>query len=246
MTAQLLYLGKRSRPDIKTAVAFLCTRVREPDEEDKIKLTHLVQYVQNTRHLPLILRLTGNEISLYIDGAHAVHEDMRGHAGVMATGGQGAIYASSTKMKLNTLSSTESEIVSVGEKFPKNIWFRYFRRAQGDDSTDDVLYKDNEASILMETNGRLSCERGSKHINVRYFFVTDKVKQKEIRIQHCPTKEMVADYFTKPLQGSLFRKFRDLVLGISPQDDSDYRQEYQETIRKFGLKDHEAKANQTH
>ena len=70
---------------------------------------------------------------------------MRGHAGFMATGGQGAIYASSTKMKLNTLSSTESEIVSVGEKLPKHIWFRYFRKAQGDESTDDVLYQDKEA-----------------------------------------------------------------------------------------------------
>ena len=35
----------------------------------------------------------------------------------------------------------------------------------------------------------------------------------EIKIEHCPTKVMLADYHTKPLQGSLFRKFRDVIMG---------------------------------
>jgi len=131
MTARMLYLGKRGRPDVQTAVAFLCTRVREPDAQDYSKLSHLMKYIQSHRHLPLILRYEGTEISLYIDGAHSVHADMKGHAGVMVTGGRGAIYASSTKTKLNTTSSTETEVVSVGEKLPKHIWFRYFRLAQG-------------------------------------------------------------------------------------------------------------------
>ena len=66
-------------------------------------------------------------------------EEGRQHAGVMVTGGRGTIYASSTKTKLNTTSSTETEVVSVGEKLPNHsIWFRYFRLAQGGgDSKED-------------------------------------------------------------------------------------------------------------
>jgi hypothetical protein len=185
----------------------------------------------------LILRYNGGEISLYIDGAHAVHADMRGHAGVMVTGGSGTLYASSTKTKLTTTSSTETEIVSVGEKLPKHLWFRYFRVAQGGDSKEDVLYQDNEASILLENNGRMSCGKGSKHIHIRYFFVTDRINKKEIRVEHCPTKEMIADYYTKPLQGSLFQKFRDLVLGIKMEDINEYKESYKATLKDFGLDD---------
>ena len=38
---------------------------------------------------------------------------------------------------------------------------------------------------------------------------------KEIEIEWCPTKEMVADFMTKPLQGSHFRRLRDLIMGMS-------------------------------
>ena len=160
---------------------------------------------------------------------------MRGHAGVYATGGRGAIYASSTKTKLNTTSSTETEVVSVGERLPKHIWFRYFRTSQSGDEKEDVLYQDNEAAILLANNGRMSCGKGSKHIHIRYFFITDKIKKKEIVVRHCPTGEMIADYFTKPVQGALFRKFRDLVLGIEGIDTEQFVEEYKTAIKGFGL-----------
>ena len=48
---------------------------------------------------------------------------------------------------------------------------------------------------------------------MRYFFIADRVKSKEIRIEYCPTGIMIADYFTKPLQGVLFRKLRGMIMG---------------------------------
>ena len=53
----------------------------------------------------------------------------------------------------------------------------------------------------------------TKHINVRYFFITDRISKGEVRVEWCPTKDMVADFMTKPLQGSAFREFRDLIMG---------------------------------
>jgi hypothetical protein len=49
-------------------------------------------------------------------------------------------------------------------------------------------------------------------------FITDRIAKKEVAIQYCPTKQMVADYFTKPLQGALFYKFRDQILGLAPME----------------------------
>jgi hypothetical protein len=52
-------------------------------------------------------------------------------------------------------------------------------------------------------------------ISIRYFFVKDRIKSKEVFIeQHCPMVIMTPGLFTKPLQGSLFHKFRDEVMNI--------------------------------
>jgi hypothetical protein len=59
-------------------------------------------------------------------------------------------------------------------------------------------------------------QANSHHINIRYFFVTDRVKSGEVSIDYCPTDDMIADFFTKPLQGTKFRKFRDIIMNVDP------------------------------
>ena len=70
----------------------------------------------------------------------------------------------------------------------------------------------------METNGRNSCTGNSRHIDIRYFFVKDRIDKKELSVQYTPTHHMLADFFTKPLQGSLFRRFRDILMGQTSID----------------------------
>jgi hypothetical protein len=79
-------------------------------------------------------------------------------------------------------------------------------------------WNDNQSAIKLETNGRLSAGPKSRHIDIRYFWIKDRVKAEGISIRHCPTLRMVADFFTKPLQGALFRKFRDVILGYKHMD----------------------------
>ena len=56
---------------------------------------------------------------------------------------------------------------------------------------------------------------GSKHATSRLdFFVTDRISAGELNVRYCPTLNMISDYFTKPLKGSLFCKFRNTILGI--------------------------------
>jgi hypothetical protein len=98
---------------------------------------------------------------------------------------------------------------------PIVVWSRYFLMAQGYGVTQNLLLQDNQSSILLERNGKASSGKRTRHINIRYFFITDRVTMKEIEIKWCPTKEMVADFMTKPLQGSHFRKLRDLIMGTT-------------------------------
>jgi hypothetical protein len=87
--------------------------------------------------------------------------------------------------------------------------------SQGYGVTQNLLLQDNQSSILLERNGKASSGKRTRHINIRYFFITDRVNMKEIEIEWCPTKEMVADFMTKPLQGSHFRRLRDLIMGTT-------------------------------
>ena len=97
---------------------------------------------------------------------------------------------------------------------PPICWTWYFLEAQGCCVDENILYKDNKSSILLETNGKASSGKHTKHINIRYFFITDRVKKGDVSVVWCPTGDMIADYATKPLQGSLFKKFRDHIMGL--------------------------------
>jgi hypothetical protein len=92
-------------------------------------------------------------------------------------------------------------------------------KAQGYDIKDNVLFQDNNSSILLENNGEASSSKRTKHINIRYFFITDRVSKEEFSAVWCPTGDMIGDYATKPLRGALFRKFRDQIMGVTPARD---------------------------
>ena len=213
--AKLLYASIRTRPDIAIAVAFLTTRVTSPDLDDWNKLARCVRYLKGTLELTLTLEAGSNPIvKWWIDASYAVHPDCRSHTGAMMTMGSGAVIAKSLKQKLNTRSSTEAELVGVDDIASNVIWTNYFLGEQGYDTAGSIVYQDNQSAILLEKNGNKSKGKRSKHINVRYFFVKDRIKNGEMSVEWCPTGEMLGDFFTKPLQGEKFRQFRKLILNV--------------------------------
>ena len=127
--------------------------------------------------------------------------------------GIGVFNEKSNKQRINSMSSTESEFVSTSEYIPNNIWLENFLRELGYKLKSNKLYQDNQSTIKMLKNGRRSCSSRSKHIDVRYFFIKDRIDNGTIEVEYCPTGIMLADFFTKALQGNGFRKFRDVVLG---------------------------------
>ena len=84
--------------------------------------------------------------------------------------GLGILHGKGVKQKLNLKSSTEAELVGVSNYLPYNIWMLYFLEHQGYKIMKDVIYQDNQSAIRMEKNGRNSCTRNSRHIDIRCFF----------------------------------------------------------------------------
>ena len=110
----------------------------------------------------------------------------------------------SKKVGFLTVSSTDAEIVHDGEMFPNCAWFRFFTLAQGDDDNEDILFQDNKSCVQVHNNYPFSIGKGSKHENARCFFVVHRTKKKDFKLVCCPTENRIADYSTKPTQGSLF------------------------------------------
>ena len=131
--------------------------------------------------------------------------------------GQGCIFFKSTKQKLNTRSSTESELVGLSDALTTVVWMRDFLLGQGYDVGPAVMYQDNMSTIALAENGRALNER-SRHINIKFFFASDRVEKGEIVVKYMPTDDMIADLLTKPLQGEKFRAMRDKILGLEPSD----------------------------
>jgi hypothetical protein len=152
----------------------------------------------------------------FVDVSFAVHPDMKSHTGGGASFGRGIIMSQSKKQKINTSSTTESEVVGVSDYLPNTIWLMKFLEAQGYKMKQSTLYQDNESAIKLITNGKKSSSRRTRHFDIRFFNIKDRLKINKIDVVYCPTESMVADFFTKPLQGALFRKLRRVVMGMDP------------------------------
>ena len=64
-------------------------------------------------------------------------------------------------------------------------------------------------------NGKLNSEL-TRHIQIGYYWVKDLIDRGLITIVHCPTENMIAVFFTKPLEGTLLKQMREKFIGVSP------------------------------
>ena len=212
--ARLLWVGVKTRPDILVALSFLGKRTSKADDDDWMKLERLLSYLQDTRDSPLTLGIESLQVvKWWTDASFAVHHDLKSHSGVLGSLGRGAIFAKSRAQKLNTISSTESEVVASSEALAQALWTTSFLKHQGYNVKNALLHQDNQAAIRLHENGIMSRKKGSRHIDIRFFFLKDRIDRGEVEIAFCGTEHMVADFLSKPLQGSVFRRFRDAIMG---------------------------------
>jgi len=218
--AKILYLGKRVRPDLLVAIAFLVRRVQAPDADDWDKMVRLIQYIRGSKGYGIKLSgETSLSVTAFIDASYAVHWDMKSHTGSVITLGRGPVYAKSGIQRLNTTSSAESELVALSDSAGQVLWTRQFLEHQGYTVGPATVYEDNQSAIKLVENGRSNSSR-TRHIAIRYFFLSDRVASGEIRVEYLNTSDMIADILTKPLQGALFRRLRGLLLNWNTSDTS--------------------------
>jgi hypothetical protein len=178
-------VATRARRDIQTVVAFLTTRVNAPDKDDWGKLKCVLQYLNKIKYLKLTIIVKDLAIlKWYVDGSHNIHWDCKGHAGAMFTLGEGAVSSYSRKLKTNTRSSTETELVGAEMYMPEMLWSLYFIQSQRYDMETIELYQDNKSTELLMKNGWFLRGKRTKHIKVKFFFIKYRIDSGEMRKKH--------------------------------------------------------------
>lgn len=208
--AKILYLSKRIKPECLVAVAFLTTRVNDLDVDDLAKLRRLLGYLRATRDRGIVLRIGDSmTVRAYIDAAYGVHQSSgKSHTGcAIVLGDGGTLSARSAKQKIVTKSSTEAELVGLSDCAAEAIHLRNFVHAQGYEVGPAIIYQDNLSCMALMKRGGPGSER-SRHINIRHFWVAERVDAGEVVIEHLSTDEMFANALTKPVQGAQFVRER--------------------------------------
>jgi hypothetical protein len=119
--------------------------------------------------------------------------------------GNCAVLLKSNKQKVNTRSSTETELIAIDDVLPTVQWAQIFLLEQGYD-LETMIKEDNRSTMLLMKNRKLSSRKRTTHLDVHYFYVKDLLDQGILKVTHCISDNiMIADVLTKPIQGKHFR-----------------------------------------
>ena len=219
--AKLLYLAKRSRPDILVAISFLSSRVNKATAKDTGKLRRVFQYLRHTveKTMRFIKGARNPEIVAYVDAGYGIHTEGESRSGLVVTVNGTPVIWKTNKQAIVTKSSTEAELVALSDACTDILWARQLLIDQGYEIGEVCVGEDNQSVLAMIEKRRYVNAR-TRHINIRYFFIVDRIKSGELKMVYVPTDMMLADFMTKPLTGKQFSLLQGRLLG-SPATSSD-------------------------
>jgi hypothetical protein len=188
--------------------------MEKPTQLDLDKLTHVARYVNGTRELGLTFNPTTTQLHCSADASFAINAGAKSQTGVVVQLGGGLLMASSKRQKLVTLSTAESELVALSSAVQDVVWLRGLLEEIGFKQKNPTkCEQDNKSTIVLATRGAGGGGK-SRSINVRYFWMKEKVEDGSIEIAYTPTDDVVADGMTKALPRDKFLKWRRKILGM--------------------------------
>jgi hypothetical protein len=210
------YLAVFTRPDILYPVSVCAQRCVNPTRKDRKELLGIVRYLKGTKDRGLIFKSDGRiKLTCFVDASHGCYDDGKGHMGMSfhISEGDAAFYAKSQKLKIVTLSSTETEYVALCEAATEVVFLRQLLWDMGFEQEEPtIIYEDNKSAIDM-VNGNISHKR-SKHINIKYHYTREQIQMKNLSVVYCPTGDMIADVLTKSLSKAQHDKLTGMLMNI--------------------------------
>ena len=210
----LLYAAIATRPDISQAVGALSKFNSCPTEAHLTAAKRILRYLKGTEDVGLKYQKSGKPLFGYSDADWAGNLDDRrstsGNVFLMANAG---ISWLSKKQSTVALSTAESEYIALCMAAQEAVWLkRLFADLGVVQESPICIMEDNQGAIAM-TKNPVGHAR-TKHIDIKYHYVRECVDKGHIDLQYCPSEDMLADIFTKPVPRQKFEKFRSEI-GLS-------------------------------
>ena len=113
----------------------------------------------------------------------------------------------SRKQSIVALSTTEAEYVALCDAAQEAVWLRGLLGDIGFvQNAPTTIFEDNQGAICLSQNPKDHTR--TKHIDIKYHYIRERVAAKQLAVQHCATGDMLADTLTKGLAKPAFEKFR--------------------------------------
>lgn len=208
MVGSLMYLTA-TRPDLMYSVCLVSRYMERPTEQHLLAVKRIMRYLKGTEDFGIMYsRKGGRELVAFTDSDYAGDiDDRKSTSGYVFLLGSGSIAWASKKQAVVSLSTTEAEFISAAMCACQCIWLnRILDSLCFSQSKSSVIFCDNSSAVKLSKNPVMHGR--SKHIDVRYHFLRDLVKDGRIELVHCGTAEQVADILTKPLKADTFVKLR--------------------------------------
>jgi hypothetical protein len=201
----LLYAAISTRPDISFAVSKLAQSMQAPTVAHAKACDRVLRYLAGTKTAGLLFGRNSNEknirVSAYADADWGSdHTDRKSITGWVVMVNGDPISWASKKQKVVSQSSCEAELYAEAAAINELKWLRGLLGEIHMSTADDpapLLYGDNQSTQELTRSG-IKSER-TKHIDIKYHFVTDEVSSGRVRLQWIPTDQQLADVLTKAL-----------------------------------------------
>jgi len=205
MVGGLIWVANATRPDIAYPVGYLARSMQKPTIADWKNAKRVIRYLKSTRMLGLKYSTTETTFG-YSDASYAEEKDAKSASGYVFKQAGAAITWRSTKQELVAQSSMEAEYIALAEAVKEAIWIRKLQQECLPNANHQIVISEDNQSAIKLAQNPIHTNR-SKHINVRYHATRDYVKKKLVKIEYCPTEDMVADIMTKSLDYAAHAKF---------------------------------------
>jgi len=228
MVGTLMYAAVSCRLDIAHAVHSLASDMQAPTGRSMLAAKRVLRYLAATKDIGLVFgTLAGGklaasdirgrsstlvEVCAYADADWANNKkDRKSITGWVAKLNGDPISWSSKKQRVVALSTCEAELYAEGAAVQEVLWLRDLMSELGlHVQFGSLVYGDNQSTIAVSQNG-VKSDR-TKHVDIKYHFITQTVEEGAVKLQWIPTAEQQADIFTKALAPPVFERLRQQLM----------------------------------
>ena len=201
----LLYLSTKTRPDIAFAVNKLARFCSKPTDVHWLAVKRIMRYLKGTSaHGLLYSRNNSSECVGFSDADWAGDvNDRKSTTGYTFQIGGASVSWNSSKQSCVALSTAESEYIALSSAAQEAVWLQNLLSDLRNKPCEPItIFDDNQAALSIAKDSQ--CTKRTKHVDIKYHFIREKVLNSKLNVKHCSSSEMVADVLTKPLTPDKF------------------------------------------